>query len=223
MYKTVQITCFTKPFYVSAFGFVGCILIFLELRCSFFDINIFGIVSAFLSIGIKGGWRGFLIQQINELWSYLRNVLSIFECFLLWQRESMLVLLHFFPGPLALSAPFWCFSRPHGFPWSQGPKAHVVIMWSSIGMGRWFIGSISSMWWAWSTNNVIYIYIYVYNLWKFNIIMECHIYVCIVNPHCLSYLHYQGLHRSIVFSIEPKRGNRWQPRIFDAQCPRLAT
>ena len=50
MYKTVQITCFTKPFYVSAFGFVGCILIVLELRCSFFDINIFGILSAFLSI-----------------------------------------------------------------------------------------------------------------------------------------------------------------------------
>ena len=48
--------------------------------------------------------------------------------------------------------------------------------------------------------------------------MECHIYVCIVNLHCcLSYLHYQGLHRSIVFSIEKKRGNRWQPRMFDAQ------
>ena len=26
MYKTVQITCFTKVFYVTAFGFVGCIL-----------------------------------------------------------------------------------------------------------------------------------------------------------------------------------------------------
>ena len=27
MYKTVQITCFTKAFYVTAFGFVGCILV----------------------------------------------------------------------------------------------------------------------------------------------------------------------------------------------------
>ena len=29
MYKTVQITCFTKVFFVTAFGFVGCILFFL--------------------------------------------------------------------------------------------------------------------------------------------------------------------------------------------------
>ena len=28
MYKTVQITCFTKELYVTAFGFVGCILFF---------------------------------------------------------------------------------------------------------------------------------------------------------------------------------------------------
>ena len=26
MYKTVKITCFTQVFYVTAFGFVGCIL-----------------------------------------------------------------------------------------------------------------------------------------------------------------------------------------------------
>ena len=32
MYKTVQITCFTKVFYVTAFGFVGCILFYSFLR-----------------------------------------------------------------------------------------------------------------------------------------------------------------------------------------------
>ena len=31
MYKTVQITCFTKVFYVTAFGFVGCILFSIGL------------------------------------------------------------------------------------------------------------------------------------------------------------------------------------------------
>lgn len=98
----------------------------------------------------------------------------------------------------------------------RGPKAHVahviIIIYRDGTLIYWFnlidvMGMINKQ-----------CYIYVYILWTFNIIMECHIYVCIVNPHCcLSYLHYKGLHRSIFFSIEKKRGNQWQPRMFDAQ------
>ena len=36
MYKTVQITCFTKVFYVTAFGFVGCIFFGWLKVCSRF-------------------------------------------------------------------------------------------------------------------------------------------------------------------------------------------
>ena len=34
MYKTVQITCFTKVFYVTAFGFVGCTLLWVAITWS---------------------------------------------------------------------------------------------------------------------------------------------------------------------------------------------
>ena len=34
MYKTVHITCFTKVFYMTCFGFVGCILFFGLSSCN---------------------------------------------------------------------------------------------------------------------------------------------------------------------------------------------